>query len=412
MAPNFIQDFYKGQADFAETFRLLVLKEDEDLFSKLDFIDDNIFLDPFLFLYFRLKILGLTQMQAVNVTLQQILFGYLKKKNILKEYSFTAFSNTYGRVYLPRVGYFDLKVTNIPVEVVFTKDRNEFEFFLNGEKITHIFTPVKFLKHSDIELYQFDEPLFSSLYTKWFQNENGNRIKKNLPAYKLSPSSLYQQNHSKIDFAFQILRNSPLNYCRLLEMSTKGVYSFQQEGLWSFAGKSAHGASFLCGHETDSVIFFFCELAHQGGHSIFDAILYKPEKIFAVSPDSLMAELSGNPADDRTLADALHGLFTTSKVAEVLNYIYTVQHKLKLNNDHKHEILGRLADNHYRHRTGLQNLDHKKVFTVKGFQIYSALDNYLVRVYKKYGDIPVRYKYGQGDFVFNYEAFKLSHPLK
>lgn len=412
MAPNFIQEFYKGQADFAETFRLLVLQENEDLFSRLDFNNDNNFLDPFLFLYYKQKFLALTQTTGLGLTLEQVLFGYIPKKKLPPEYNFKALCDAEGRIYLPKKGYFILSLKGEIITISYQKENNAYTIFFDSQKLPYHFVPEINIKQSQIVLYQFNDPLFNTLYATGFARESETRIKNGKPGLVLSPVSLLNETQVKINYAYRILRSSKLNYSELLAASTKGIFSFAQEGIWSFAGKAAQGISFICGNSTDSVVFFVCEIAHQGGHSIFNAILHKPEQIFLGDPDASMTTLTDNPADERTITDAFHGLFTTAKVAEVLDYLYSVQSKLKLTLDDKHEIIGRIADNYYRHRTGLHQVDHKAVFTKKGLAIYESLDRYLTRIYKKYGDIPAQYRYGRGDFVFNYEAFKSTHPLE
>ena len=73
MSPDFLPDFNKGQNVYASALRMLVLKEDERLFSFLDFNNDHAFLEPHLFLYYNQKKKG-------GIPLGQVLFSYVQKK--------------------------------------------------------------------------------------------------------------------------------------------------------------------------------------------------------------------------------------------------------------------------------------------------------------------------------------------
>jgi hypothetical protein len=410
MSPNFIQDFHKGQKNFAESLRLLVLQEDEELFLKLDFNDDVPFLEPFLFLFYRQKLL-LASEQTNPITLRQVLFGYISKKNLPDQFSFLAFVNANGKVYLPKIGYFSVELTNQSIEITYSKTTKKFSLSSNNGDIEFKFSPLQFIKNSNIELYQFHDPVFDSLYANWFTKTNESRTVNHLPPIKFAPVPLFDHNRAKIDYAYSIIKKSGLNYSKLIDEAAKGVYSFEQETLWSFSAQYAHGIGFLCGHPDESMIFFFVELAHQIGHAIFDCIIFNRDSVFSENPETPMAILTDNPHDDRTLIDATHGLFTVAKVVELLNYLYSIQDKLGLDKEMKHEILGRLSEYYFIHRNGLQKVDHEKYFTPRGRNIYTILDNYLVRVFRKYGDLPIRYRYKKGEYVFNYQDFKAAHPL-
>ena len=394
MAPNFIKEFHKGQASLAETLKLLVLKEDEYLFSLLDFRDDTIFLEPFLVIYFNNK-------ESKEITLWQILFGYLKGIKLSRELSFKAYSNANGQIYLPRIGYFNVELKNTLFDV--SHENGKLSIFLNNKKTEGSFLPIAFLKNTKIEVYQTNNPLFVPSFSLFLREE------KNIISENVMVRSLYDQNLKKLNKAYQILKKSGLNYFTVLDQSTRGIFSFEHKELWSFADKSSHGISFIAGYPTDSTVFFICELAHQGGHTAFNSIISNTEKIFLIDPNTQINSLIEKPSDTRTLLGALHGLYTTSKVAEALNYIYTS--KLKFNNDQKHEIAGRLSDNYYRHRTGLEKINPEKIFTKQGLNLYRSLDNYLTSVYRKYNLQIGKYDQSNRQFVFNYDNFKALNPF-
>ena len=83
-----------------ETIQLLLYKEKPTLLNKVNFDDDNIFLEPLLFAYFNSKKDNLFS----ETMLTEIMQGYFIEKEplILKE----SFNNE-GIAYVPNLGYFD-----------------------------------------------------------------------------------------------------------------------------------------------------------------------------------------------------------------------------------------------------------------------------------------------------------------
>ena len=69
----------EARDSISETTKILVYKENPKLFQKLDFENENIFLEPLLFTYFNPN-------SDHSFSLEQILFGYIedsKKKEVL-----------------------------------------------------------------------------------------------------------------------------------------------------------------------------------------------------------------------------------------------------------------------------------------------------------------------------------------
>lgn len=87
------------KTEIIDTIKLLIYKEDPILIEKINFEDDNTFLDPLLFSYFNSKKENLIS----NKTLAEILQGYfLNKEGIKTQYSF----NKNDIAYIPKVGYY------------------------------------------------------------------------------------------------------------------------------------------------------------------------------------------------------------------------------------------------------------------------------------------------------------------
>ena len=83
-----------------ETIKILVYKENPSLIEKIDFDNDNIFLEPLLFAYFNSKKDNLFTTQILT----EIIQGYfVAKEPLLTQESI----NKNGIAYIPNLGYFD-----------------------------------------------------------------------------------------------------------------------------------------------------------------------------------------------------------------------------------------------------------------------------------------------------------------
>ena len=89
-----------------ETIQLLLYKENPSLLEKIDFEDDNVFLEPLLFAYFNSK----KDNFFTKEMLTEIMQGYFVENEplLLKE------SLNYDEIaYIPNLGYFDKKGNKI-----------------------------------------------------------------------------------------------------------------------------------------------------------------------------------------------------------------------------------------------------------------------------------------------------------
>src|SRR4051812_46967500 len=91
-----------------DTIKLLIYKENPSLLEKVDFEDDNIFLEPLLFAYFN----GKKDNLFAPEMLTEIMQGYFfKKENVLLKASF----DKNGIAFLPNLGYFDRNSNKVEI---------------------------------------------------------------------------------------------------------------------------------------------------------------------------------------------------------------------------------------------------------------------------------------------------------
>jgi len=111
----------KNRDEIINTIKLLLYKENTSVFKKLNFDDDEVFLEPLLFAYFNSKSYNSYPKEA----LEEMLQGYFIKKEEIITHSYSRD----GIAYVPNIGYFKVN-ESIPFE------------------------KIKFIAHTNIELIQ------------------------------------------------------------------------------------------------------------------------------------------------------------------------------------------------------------------------------------------------------------------
>jgi hypothetical protein len=110
-----------NQIEIVNTIKLLIYKETPSLLEKVDFDDDNIFLEPLLFAYFNSK----KEYLFPTAMLEEIMQGYFVKREEIKiDYSF----NKNNIAYIPSIGYFR-KGESTPFEPIQIIENTNIEVF-------------------------------------------------------------------------------------------------------------------------------------------------------------------------------------------------------------------------------------------------------------------------------------------
>lgn len=393
LAPNFIQYYSKGLHTILNSVRMVILNEDENLFKLIDVADnEDAFLEPFIFLYYANNKKG--------ITLWQVLFGWIPEVYLNVDYSFKIVSDSRGYVYLPKVGYFKTDLVLCEMDMKYLHKTKTFLLYNSNRIVKFEFTEPLLTSDKRLEFYRFEHDLFRLPFDRY----NISSGKKHIKTFPLA-----EKTYERFNRAYLLLKDTDYNYFNIVLNSLTGVYNYESEHYISFSDRLSYGISFLSGHKNDSIIYYLVELAHQTGHTILNTILENPDEFFLVDIHTPMSEITNNQGDYRNIYDAFHGLFTTSKVAETLDYFY--DKKYLFSDIEYYELKGRLVDNSYRHKTGFHNIDVTKYFTKKGLEIYTKLDSFLVRVYKKHSKLLQKYPYVTKEFVFNFESFKKQFPL-
>jgi hypothetical protein len=351
--------------EIINTIKLLIYKENPTLLEKVDFEDDSIFLEPLLFAYFNSKKENL----FTEDMLKEILQGYFTKPEPL----FLAnHYNNYGYTFIPKLGYFDNNGTK--TEAVLMVDAFEIQ--------KHI--------HPTQERY-------------FIETQDGHITNSN-PIYK----SVWKNNYKQLSNAIQIIKQHLPEFYNILFTANKRIFLHDNPKILNFTSIDTLGMLnfYIIGNE--NLIYFIEELIHQGSHNFFEVYLYNRNDYFKIDVDkTIMRELTQQEWDYRNVYGAFHGLYTVGKRVEYFDVLLS---KNLFTGKEKHELLGRLADQFHRFRTGLELLNLEKVYTQKGIDFYNELDNKTFQLLKKYYWLNETFDFSNRESEFRYSLFNELNP--
>ncbi|MBA5629233.1 hypothetical protein [Moheibacter lacus] len=376
--------FYEGQTSLVDAIKRLLYKNDQSIFEKIDFYNDQIYLDPLLYSYFTLGSDGL------NMTLEQILYSFLPDTSTLN-----VISDKNGIIYLPNFGY----LSNVERTSVFAFDKSNRQLFLKTDLnsvISYVYEPINNIEKHQIELCIYNNPYFDKLMqTSWV--ESGDNFSQT------EHKDLVNNNKESIEKALEIIRKNIPSFYQLIIDSTKKIFLYENSEIRSFVTKQCHGAIFLSVDQHSNINYFLEELLHQCGHNIFNAVTFDVSEFLQVSENTNLGALIGNN-DSRTIYGALHGVFTVSSGTQGLYEIYK---NVDLENDVlNEELMARLAIKSSRFRSGIEKIDFQSIFTEKGKYIYDLLDQKCEQIINDNPDIFNKFDFSNQPHVFSYEKFK------
>lgn len=376
-----------GSDELAYVTKRLLYKRREDLFDKLDFYDHDIFLEPLLFAYF-------TGSQS-DFELDQILFGYINGK--IRPNEIDVYADSRGIVYLPAIGYLRTSEKNQTLRLKFNKQTNCFSLRRYGEPVNFNFEEIFRLKGTAIELCR-SEPL---LLDRFFTDPKGN-------ATTVDVETAVSGHAGHIELALEIIQTCCPNYYACILAATKKIIVYTGEHPHSFANIGAHGIAFLNARSECDEVFFVEDIIHQCGHVIFNAITVNKSEYIRIDPMTPLSTFNPNLDYDGAVYGAFHGLFTQTNINECLNTIYE---RNVFSGRKKHELQGRISDDMKRFRTALAFLDHKEIYTDKGWELYKAFRESYARIFKKRRELIQRLDTSNQPYIFSYEKFSKENPL-
>lgn len=350
-----------------DVIRLLICKENASLLEKVDFEDDNLFLEPLLYSYFNSK----KENTYPNELLEEILHGYFIKQEVLKvTHSF----NKNGIAYIPQLGYFKKGETR-PFEPILKID--EFEIIK--------------------EIHPTQERYFRAFYKGHIVNDN--------PLY----NSVWQENHKELEKAILTIKESLPDFYQELVFANRKIYLHNNPKILNFTTVETLGMLYFYVIGKDNLLYFIEELIHQGSHNFLYYVVHNRKDYFKIDVDTLiMRDFTKQEWDYRNIYGAYHGLYTVAKRVECFDVLLSNN---VFSGKEKHELLGRLTDQFSRFRTGLELLNFDEVFTKRGQGFYFEYDKKCLNILNKYRILPSIFDLSNRDLDFRYEDFCKLNPI-
>ena len=350
-----------------ETIQLLLYKEKPTLLNKVNFDDDNIFLEPLLFAYFNSKKDNLFS----ETMLTEIMQGYFIEKEplILKE----SFNNE-GIAYVPNLGYFDK----------------------NGSKIDDI------LKIDAFEILKTSHPLLEKYFVEFYK---GHIVNANPPH-----NSVWQENYKELEQAILIIKEHLPEFYKELIFANKRIYLHDNPKILNFTSIETIGMLYFYVLGKNNLIYFIEEIIHQASHNYLYYVMFNKEEFFKIdSLATVMRDLTKQDWDYRNLYGAFHGLYTVTRRVECFDILLS---KNVFSGREKHELLGRMADMFPRFQTGLELLNLDEVFTNKGKEFYLESTQKCQTILKKYENLINEFDLSHRDLDFRYDEFCLTNSFE
>lgn len=334
MRKYFVEKVHSGNQFLVDTIKLILYKNNPTIFDEIDFENDTIYQDPFVFA-------ALNTSQKFDV--MDVLWGY--KTIELQQDSIAIFTDLSGRCYLPNIGYFYTDQIEKNLSISFEKD--SYRLKDDKQQVINFNFEFPFLIHDTFQVLKHQHPLL----IEHFYAADGQLVDVEI-------SEITNKHIGHLTLAFDLIRDYSPDFYKLLKMCVRKVLIFKSEpheflnsevvDRNSFATLSVHGCAFFNAfREEYNEVFFIEDIAHQCGHVIFNTYLASKPDIFKIESTTNIAsplevELYN---EERSLYVVTHAMYTYDS-------IFTCFSNCLENNvfegDKFHEILGRLAFSCYK----------------------------------------------------------------
>lgn len=345
-----------------ENIQILLYKENSALLEKLNFENDNTFLEPLIFAYFNSKQYN----PLPKGVLEELMQGYFTKNESLKiEHSY----NKNGIAYIPNIGYFK-------------KGQPE------------LFEPI--LEIEELEVVKELHPLMHRYLFESYKTVTTNAN----PDYETT----WHDHVETLEKALKLMKEFLPAYFKEFQLVNKKIFLHSNTKVINFTSLETLGMLFFYTKPQSATLMYFIEeLIHQGAHNILYHITFDKKDFFKIdAPNIIMRDLTKKEWDYRDVYGAFHGVYTVYKRLECYDILL---HKNILKGKDKHELLGRMADQFPRFRSGVELLNFDEVFTEKGKAFYLELDKKGIDIMNKYSKLKNEFDLSKRDLDFRYEHF-------
>jgi hypothetical protein len=384
-----------GSKKLIENIKILLYKQNLDIFEILDFENEVIYKEPLLFAYFNNK-------STQILSIESVICGYSDRNRIVK-----LVSDEFGKIYLPNVGW--LLTKNINDYFVF--DKTDFKLFKEDIEVDFIFEKIELLENTAIELLKYSVPILKQFY---FNTEN--------ELLDVEIEKITQKHKKNITKAYNLIKKHVPTQFELIEKCAPKcvVFNIDTYQRNSFATLSAQGISFYNAYQEDyDEVFFVDDIAHQTGHVIFNVIIYESNIFFKKDKTTTLEIINmpdGNIVEKRDLHVIFHALYTYYTSFLCLD---ACLEKNVFEGKQKHEALGRIAfyiSKCYRDLLLIDNpisseTKSNECFTANGLLIYKELKQKWKEMYVKWFEKTKHFDMSNQPYNFTYSLFLELNPL-
>ncbi|MCL9804905.1 hypothetical protein NAT51_05200 [Flavobacterium amniphilum] len=389
----FLED---GSSKIILNFKILLYKQNERVFEILDFENNLIYNEPTLSSFFNTEV---NECQSI----ESILYGY-SKGNIQIE----LFTDEFGRVYLPNVGWFLTTFQN--ESLIF--DKQTFTLKKGDTNINFDFEKPALIENTKIEIYKYSLPLLKQCYINVKKEQINVEIEDITKRHLKNLTKAYHIIKENIPTQFELIEKYAPK-CVIFNVDT-----YQRN---SFASNKALGVGFYNAYQEDyDEVFFVDDIAHQTGHAIFNSMIYEDSRFFKVDKNFTLETLTmpdGSLTEKRSLLVLFHALYTYYSSFLCLD---SCLENNVFNTRQKHEALGRIAfyiNKCCRDLLLFDNpihLDTKanQYFTEEGIIIYNELKNKWKEMHQKWFEKVKNFDLSNQPYNFTFSEFIELNPLK
>ena len=371
----------QGDYKLTETIKLLLYKKNENIFENLDFENEVIYREPFLYTYFNTD---------DSVKLNSLLFEFLENRTIEMK------TDNNGRFYIPWKGWFTTGL--IEKEIILTKP--DYNVFHNNQKVACFIENINYVNDTNIEILKYPLSFLEPFFTD---------VESNVVEVEIENITRLQENN--LVKAYHIIKKYNPFFFELIERYAFKCVIFNTDFINknSFAHPSIHGAVFYNAYQEDyDEIFFIDDISHQSAHVILTTLLFSNDDFFKIAKETCLQEvLTGKNIDiieNRTLEIVYHALFTYYFIFDNLDKVFT---SASLSQRQRNEIIGRISLYILKCQNDFFLLDSlfddlKDIFHEDALTIYYEMKKKFLETKNKYSD---EFDFMDHPYNFTYKKF-------
>lgn len=374
----FKKKYFEGKLQLINGIRMLLFKENEQIFNLLDFDNNEIFMEPLLYSYFNSTI--------KEMSLMQILYGYIQED--MRPLKINVQSDHTGCIYLPKIGYFLTTEPNSLLEISWDAAKQKYLILKSKKLVNFLFERICYVEHSSIEICVHGNQLLD----QYFDDPTELNIEETL-----------ELHFNNLNPAIAMLKNFSNEFYELFEDAVKKILIYNSKNQRSFATIRANGTAFLRIKKGDSLVYIIEDLLHQCAHVIFYAISWDKHMLFNYPIDTPLKVITGDGMENRELLGAFYSFYTYCWIGLFLDLMF--DSPLALTFD-RQEMFGRFTYCMDKFKRDLINFSYPGIFKEVGqeyFEVFKVVYNSL---YLKHDKLIESVNLTNQDYEFNMEKFK------